>query len=105
MRFMAADQPDEFLRMHVMAVRIGGALLRHRAVVGSGYVLFGLFLRIFGKPPGRVGSDHRKLLASRRDATSLIHPASQLYDRFSPNELIRINWQLTNLDTAAAFGA
>jgi hypothetical protein len=32
---MTADQPDEFLRMHVMAVAIGGILLRHRALDGS----------------------------------------------------------------------
>jgi len=31
-RFMAADQPDESLRMHFMAMAIGGILQRHRAL-------------------------------------------------------------------------
>ena len=70
---MTADQPDEFLRMHLMAMRIGGTLLRHRARAAIGNRVF--FLRKFGWSPGAIGSHHGQLLRIvRTDANSNSSP-------------------------------
>ena len=46
-RFMTADQPHKFLRMDLVAVRVGGILLRHR-LLGAAIDVVIFFLRRFG---------------------------------------------------------
>jgi hypothetical protein len=46
-RFMTADQPHKLLRMDLVAVRIGGILLRHR-LLGAAIDGQIFFLRRFG---------------------------------------------------------
>jgi hypothetical protein len=48
---MAADQPEEFLRMYLMAVRIGNILQRHRAALGDHV----FFLREFSGKRAGIG--------------------------------------------------
>jgi hypothetical protein len=47
---VTADQPDEFLRVHLVAVTIAGILQRHRAAIGDLILLF----RKFGGYPDWV---------------------------------------------------
>ena len=58
---VAADQLHEFLRMHLMAVRAAGILLRHWARSAAvGDLMF--LVRKFGRHPAHVGSNHGQLL-------------------------------------------
>ena len=60
---VTADQPDKFLRMHVMAVAVGNVLLRHRTPRAA--VCDRIFLLLkFGGYPAQVGRSHGQLLAS-----------------------------------------
>jgi hypothetical protein len=70
-RFMTADQPDKFLRMHLMTVAVGGILLRHRALVGALVGTLGaairdqtVVLRTFGGYRAHVRRNNGQLLAS-----------------------------------------
>ena len=64
-RFTAADQPVKFLRMHIIAMAVGGILLRHRvgAAVSDRLSLFAEFRRVPGSPGAgahpRGGLNHR----------------------------------------------
>jgi hypothetical protein len=78
MRFMTADQPDKFLRMHLMAMRVGGILLRHRAL-GAAVSDHMLLVRTFGRPPTHIGSRHGQLLASG-ELTRHNYPARKTWD-------------------------
>ena len=63
---MTADQAGEFLRMHFMAMTVGGILLRHRAMVGTlgaAVCEWIILLRKFGRYRAHVGCNHGQLLA------------------------------------------
>ena len=55
-RFVTADQPDKFLRMHLMAVP-AGILLRHRAL-GTAVGDHSFLLRKFSGYPFHLRSSH-----------------------------------------------
>jgi len=67
-RFTTADQPDKFLRMHIIAVAVGGILLRHR--VGAAVSDRLSLLRNFGGYPALPAS------APIRAAVSTIAPTT-----------------------------